>query len=349
MSLTKFALTGKNHERSKIREGGPRAFARVLLYLSFVLSTGLHLLLGGFAGLPFLFYLPAVLAFLAAQVLLLRHFGRACESSAEKREENPAEMGGPDGASRQPAAQETGIPPETSRLMSENNELMSFSFTISHEIKSPVRAIDGYARIFLEDYGQTLGPDARGIIEAIRNICKETITLSNKLLEHARIARSEPANEVVDLRGMIQSVFNVLNNDNDHGSARLIFESPIPHVIGDSALLRQAVLNIVSNSLKFTRGKEDAVITVGCERINGEDVFFIRDNGAGFDIDMRYSAKLFTMFQRMHTSDEFEGTGIGLAIVKKIILLHKGRVWITGEVGRGATVYFILPPEKVLR
>lgn len=252
------------------------------------------------------------------------------------------------GASVRPAVQENGISTETSALIAENSELMSFNFTISHEIKAPVRAIDGYARIFLEDYGQSLDPEARGMIEIIRSICKDTIALTNKLLEYTRIAQNKPTSEVVDLEGMMLEVFDSLYRPSDNEyPVRFITDSSVPHVLGDPMLLRLAIVNILSNSMKFMRGKKEGIISVGCEDVNGEDVFYIRDNGTGFD--MQYSEKLFSMFERMHSSDEFEGSGVGLAIVKKIILLHKGRVWITGKVGGGATVYFTLPRETVLR
>lgn len=235
----------------------------------------------------------------------------------------------------------------TQSLIAANSELASFNFTISHEIKAPVRAIDGYARIFLEDYGEGLNEEAKSMIENIRNICGETIELTGKLLEYTRIAQREPACEEVDLQKSISEVFDTLHASAGYADGiRLRFASQLPIVLGDPTLLHLALVNILSNAFKFTRGKENGQITVGMEKQNGEDVFYIRDNGAGFD--MKFSENLFGMFQRMHSADEFEGSGIGLAIVKKIILLHNGRVWITGEVGRGAAVYFVLPPGRLM-
>lgn len=239
------------------------------------------------------------------------------------------------------AGQEQANPAEINAV---NQEFSSFSFTVSHEIKAPVRAIDGYARIFLEDYGALLPDEGRGMVQSIRNICKETIELTNKLLEFTRFAQNEPNNEVVDMQGLIQEVFSQLHPSGSQ--LQLGFVTSIPHVLGDPMLLRQALVNILSNSVKFTRDKAQGMITAGYQNADGQTVFFIRDNGAGFD--MKYSQNLFGMFQRMHSNDEFEGTGIGLSIVKKIIQLHKGRVWITGEVGCGATVYFTLPSDRVL-
>ncbi|HWQ79703.1 MAG TPA: ATP-binding protein [Anaerovoracaceae bacterium] len=317
---------------------------QVSLYLSFVLAAGACLLLGRLAGLPFLPCLAAALVFSGAQIFCFRLFVK-CHSERGKSEEK---MITPPVDAVRTSGQENGISTETRALIAENSELTSFNFTISHEIKAPVRAIDGYARIFLEDYGQTLDPEARGMVEIIRSICKETIALTNKLLEYTRIAQNKPTSEVVDLEGMMRDVFDSLYRPSDNEyPVRFAIDSAVPHVLGDPVLLRLAIVNIVSNSLKFMRGKKEGRITVGSADINGEDVFYIRDNGTGFD--MQYSEKLFSMFERMHSSDEFEGSGVGLAIVKKIILLHKGRVWITGKVGGGATVYFTLPRETVLR
>lgn len=278
----------------------------------------------------------------AALIFLLRR-----SSSSHQNQEKPLPGGiAPDGGKNSESA--SSVDAYTRSLLEQNSELASFNFTISHEIKAPVRAIDGYARIFLEDYGEKIDPEARDMIENIRNICYETITLSNKLLEYTRIVSEAPYNEIVDLGAMISQVFETMHAVQDESiHIRLEFATPIPYIIADPVLLRQAVVNILSNCFKFTRDKPDGVIIAGCDLQEEESIFYIRDNGAGFD--MRFSEKLFGMFQRMHTSDEFEGTGIGLAIVKKIIRLHNGRVWITGEVGRGATIYFTFPSEKVLR
>ncbi len=243
-------------------------------------------------------------------------------------------------------APKTGPDEFTQTLMQANSELSSFNYTISHEIKAPVRAIDGYARIFLEDYGGSLDAEGRGLIENIRGITRETIALADKLLEYTRFMREQPCSEVVDLQVIVHEVFMSLHAA-EGADITLRFETPLPHVLGDRVLLRQAYANILSNAHKFTRGKVGGTITVGFGGAAGEDVFFVRDNGAGFD--MAFSQNLFGVFQRMHTADEFEGSGLGLAIVRKIILMHQGRVWITGEVGKGVTVCFTLPTEKILK
>jgi signal transduction histidine kinase len=232
-------------------------------------------------------------------------------------------------------------------LFAQYNELVSLNYTISHEIKAPLRAIDSYARIFLEDYGTPLLPEAREMIETIRSICRDTIALSNMLLEYTRIARIEPDNQVIDLRKMIEEVYAAVKVSGGSGHPlTLSFLSEIPHVVGDVMLLRQTILNIFSNSVKFTQEQERPHIWVDYAIREGRHTFSFRDNGVGFD--MKYASNLFGMFQRMHSSDEFEGTGIGLATIKMILSLHGGDVVIVGEVGNGATISFTLPADRVL-
>lgn len=239
------------------------------------------------------------------------------------------------------------MPDKSGNPFHEYDELISLNYTISHEIKAPLRAIDGYARIFLEDYGAPLLPEAREMIELIRSICGETISLSNALLEYIRLAHIELSNQVIDLRAMFEDVYSAMRfAGGDRRRSALRFTSEIPHILGDVTLMRRAVTNILSNAVKFTRDKEDARILVSHEAAGGRNVFSVRDNGVGFD--MKYAKKLFGMFQRMHSSDEFEGTGVGLATIRMVLSLHDGEVWIEGEPGAGATIHFTLPADRVL-
>lgn len=230
-----------------------------------------------------------------------------------------------------------------------DNSILALNTIITHEIKTPVRAIDGYARIFLEDYGGKVDKEGCFLIENIRVICKDTITLIDRLLTYTRITDIEPVKETVNLRQMIRDVFEELNRGYTEKGRKTIlnFDEDFPFVLCDSQLIRQVLLNLMSNALKFTRERETPVISVGFYNENGEDVFYIKDNGVGFD--MEYSQNLFGMFQRMHTENEFEGNGIGLFIVKRLIQKMNGRVWITGEVGKGACAYFTLPHENILK
>ncbi|AJG99838.2 histidine kinase [Clostridium beijerinckii] len=240
------------------------------------------------------------------------------------------------------------IKEKTKQLQNANNELIAFNYTISHEIKAPVRAIDGYARIFIEDYGKEVDKDGIELIKSIRHICGDTLLLINKLLEYIKFADMEPTKETIDLEQLIQSTFNELVvGYMDKADIQLKFESKLPIILGDSILMKQVIINLISNSLKFTSNKDSAIITVGYDLENNENVFYISDNGVGFD--MKFSENIFGMFKRMHSESEFEGSGVGLAIVKKIIQKFGGRVWITGEVGKGACTYFTIGEESILK
>lgn len=237
---------------------------------------------------------------------------------------------------------------KTEKLQNTNDELRAFNYTISHEIKAPVRAIDGYARIFIEDYGNKVDDDGVGLISNIRNICSDTLLLINKLLEYIKFADREPIKEIIDFKELVETTFKELVvGYGDKKKIQLNFESELPGILGDSILMKQVVMNLISNSLKFTYNKDYALITVGYIFENDENIFYIKDNGVGFD--MKFSEHLFGMFERMHSESEFEGSGVGLAIVKKIIQKFGGRVWITGEVGKGASTYFTISEENILR
>lgn len=228
------------------------------------------------------------------------------------------------------------------------SDLKIFNSSISHEIKAPIRAIDGYARIFLEDYGASIDKSGLELIENIRTICTDTLVLVNKLLDYTKFAEMEPIKEPVDLKALIQSVFEELAGSYPQGNTILLqFDGNIPFILSDRFLIKQILTNIISNSLKFTRGKNHGTITAGYCCKDNAPVFYIKDNGVGFD--MKFSENLFGMFQRMHSVDDFEGSGLGLALVKKMIESLGGRVWITGEVGKGACTYFTIAREDILK
>ncbi len=228
------------------------------------------------------------------------------------------------------------------------NDLRIFNSSISHEIKAPIRAIDGYARIFLEDYGAGIDENGLELIENIRNICNDTLVLINKLLDYTKLAEMEPIKEPVDLKGLIRSVFHELEGSYSQGNfIELQFEGSIPIILSDRFLIKQVITNILSNSLKFTRDKNPGIIIAGFSYEENVPVFYIKDNGVGFD--MKFSENLFGMFQRMHSAYDFEGSGLGLALVKKMIESLGGNVWITGEVGKGACTYFTIAQEDILK
>lgn len=226
-------------------------------------------------------------------------------------------------------------------------ELHALNITISHEIKAPVRAIDGYARIFIEDFGNQVSKEGVALIQNIRTICSDTLILINKLLEYTKFADLEPILETINLKAMIQEVFSELVPGYcDKQRVHLEISENIPYLLADGVFIRQVLVNILSNSLKFTKNKENVRIKVGYFYKDEEHIFYIQDNGVGFD--MNFSENLFGMFQRMHSIDDFEGSGVGLAIVKRIIQKFGGKVWLTSEVGKGACAYFTIASDYIL-
>jgi PAS domain S-box-containing protein len=238
---------------------------------------------------------------------------------------------------------EQRVKSRTEELQKAVSELESFTHTVSHDLKSPLRAIEAYSRILLEDYSEGIDGEAKDITHNINNISKDMIALINKLLQYSTAARLELYYEPLDLNEIFLTIYN------DHSSAiperriDFIMETQIPIVKGDRILLKQVVNNVISNAVKFTKNLESAVIMVGHTIENDEIVIHVNDNGVGFN--MASADKLFGIFQRLHPADQFEGTGIGLATIQKIIQKHGGRTWILGKPDKGATVYFTLPIE----
>ncbi len=221
------------------------------------------------------------------------------------------------------------------------NELEVFSFTVSHDLKSPLRAIDGYSKIILEELGTKIDADSMEMLSNIGKISRDMIHMINQLLGYSTTSRVEISKEEVDMKENMISVFDELRLIHPERDINLVIETGMPVVKVDKVLFRQLLQNIFSNAIKFTKDREKAVITTGCTITHDKYIFYIKDNGVGFD--MEYSAKLFGIFQRLHTSEEFEGNGIGLVSVRKIIEKHGGTAWIEGKVDSGAAIYFTLP------
>lgn len=231
----------------------------------------------------------------------------------------------------------------TTQLEAANKELEAFSYSVSHDLRAPLRAVNGFAQIVLDSYGPQMPAEAREYLEDIRAGGEQMGRLIDDLLALARLGRQAMKSQPVETELLVQDALEVLAPQRE-GRPIEINVGLLPGCQGDEALLKQVWLNLVSNAIKYTCGRTPAVIEIGCEQVSAEDVFFVRDNGAGFD--MRYAHKMFGVFQRLHRADEFEGTGVGLAIVQRIINRHGGRVWAEGEVGRGASLYFTLKEKE---
>jgi PAS domain S-box-containing protein len=224
-------------------------------------------------------------------------------------------------------------------LETANQELQAFSYSVSHDLRAPLRALDGFAAMLKKSLGPDVPEASTHALTRIQDNVAKMSKLIEGLLDFSSLNWLALTKKKFNPGELAQNVFNELAMA---ASGRRVDcqISRLPGCSADVALLRRVFANLFSNALKFTRDRDPAEIRVGCREENGECIYFVRDNGAGFD--MGYSDKLFRVFQRLHSPSEFEGTGVGLAIVHRIIQRHGGRVWAEGEVDRGATFYFTL-------
>ncbi len=238
---------------------------------------------------------------------------------------------------------EQRVQERTAQLRALNRELEAFSYSVSHDLKSPLRAIDGFSQALLEDYPEQLDETGRMYLNRMRAACVRMGSLIEDLLRLSRITRADLNLQKVDLSHIARQIARELQRSDPERD--VIFEIADGAVaVGDEQLLRIAMENLISNSWKFTRNTAKAKIEFGYRQEGRETVFYVKDNGAGFD--MRYVHKLFGAFQRLHSPSEFEGSGVGLATVQRIIHRHGGRIWAEGRPGKGATFYFTIKGEK---
>jgi PAS domain S-box-containing protein len=238
---------------------------------------------------------------------------------------------------------EQRVADRTAQLQAVNKELEAFSYSVSHDLRAPLRHIDGFSQALLEDYTDKLDDVGKSYLREVRGASQEMAQLIDDVLQLARVTRSEMRREVVDLSDMAGAITAELKKREPKRKVIVNLTEELA-TCGDKRLLRIVLNNLLGNAWKFTAKRAEAEITFGGEQKNGENTYFIRDNGAGFD--MAYVGKLFGAFQRLHTAGEFEGTGIGLATVQRIVYRHGGRVWAEGAVNEGATFYFTLPNSK---
>lgn len=228
----------------------------------------------------------------------------------------------------------------TKQLETANKELEAFSYSVSHDLRAPLRAINGFSQALSEDYEDIIDDEGKGYLQEIRNASKDMAQLIDDMLQLARVSRSEIRNEQINLSDMVNAIVNQLQKDNPDHKVTIRIEAGLI-AKGDQRLFKIMLSNLLENAWKFTSKRENAEIIFGHEVRDNETVYLIRDNGVGFD--MEYADKLFGVFQRLHSVGEFEGTGVGLATVQRILNRHGGRVWAEGKVNHGATFYFTLP------
>jgi two-component system sensor kinase len=227
-------------------------------------------------------------------------------------------------------------------LETANDEMESFSYSVSHDLKGPVRAIDGFARMLEKERGDRLDTEGLRLLQVIRSNAKLMATLIDDLLALSHLGRMQIRKSVINLTSMTSLIFKQLQAEALNRDLRISIDD-LPPALGDQSLIHQVMMNLLANSIKFTKHKQIAIIEVGGRTKSKENIYYVKDNGVGFDD--RYISNLFRPFKRLHGSEEYEGTGVGLAIVKRIIQRHGGRVWAEGKVGEGATFYFALPKD----
>jgi len=231
----------------------------------------------------------------------------------------------------------------TAELVAANKELESFSYSVSHDLRAPLRAINGFSNLLINEYADRLPADAIGYLNKVKSNASKMASLIDDLLTFSRLSRNPLKKRRVDLRGLVVQVIEDLHTEEG--------DRPIKWRIGelqpcqaDPVLLHQVYANLIGNALKYTRPRAAPVIEIGSRHLRGQTVYHVRDNGVGFD--MRYAGNLFGVFQRLHPEEEFEGTGIGLAIVQRIVNRHGGKIWAEAEVDQGATFFFTLSSKQ---
>jgi len=229
---------------------------------------------------------------------------------------------------------------ERKKLEESNQELEAFTYSVSHDLRSPLRAINGFSNFLLEDYSAQLDEEGKRYLDTIRNNAAKMDQLITDLLNLSRIFRTEIKLQDVNMTDVVKSIYHEAATKKEKKEFDISIHD-MPVIKCDTSQMKYVWQNLIENALKYSSKSEKKKIEIGSKREKEETVFFIRDFGAGFN--PKYVNKLFGVFQRLHREDEFEGTGVGLAIVKRVISRHGGRVWAEGEEGQGATFYFTLP------
>jgi light-regulated signal transduction histidine kinase (bacteriophytochrome) len=237
---------------------------------------------------------------------------------------------------------EERVAARTAQLQAANKELEGFSYSVSHDLRAPIRAISGFCSLLIQDHKADLSDEAKRKLGIIAGEAARMGHLIDDLLALSRLGRKSLEPTDLDMNELVSGVFErLMQSDPDKRADLRVGSMPKAH--GDRSLIEQVWVNLLANAIKFSSKKESPIVEVGGISEEGEQIYFVRDNGAGFDA--RYQEKLFGVFQRLHHDDEFPGTGVGLALVHRIVTRHGGRVWADGQLGQGATFHFTLPKE----
>jgi light-regulated signal transduction histidine kinase (bacteriophytochrome) len=238
---------------------------------------------------------------------------------------------------------EQRVAQRTAELDATNKELEAFTYSVAHDLRAPLRHIQGFSNLLMESSGPQLEPGARKHLQRIDEGTQQMGRLIDDLLSLARIGRQEPRLQATGLNSLVQEVLRDLKTETEGRDIQWQV-GDLPFVDCDPGLMKQVFYNLLSNAAKYTRPRKPAVIDIGQVSVEGQLVNFVRDNGVGFN--MKYAPKLFGVFQRLHRKEDFEGTGVGLATVQRIIHKHGGRIWAEAEIDKGATFFFSLAAQK---
>ncbi len=283
---------------------------------------------------------PVDRAELLARVSSLLRMRRLYEEQGRFKEELEREQA-------ETAALEAAIKTERALRANEERfrkELEEFSYSVSHDLRAPLRAINGFSHILLKDHAAELAPEGLKYLELVRDNARQMGRLIDDLLNFSRLSSQGVLRDQVLPATLVREVLAELAFDRGERSVEVVVGDLLP-CRADAVLVKQLFVNLLSNAFKFTRQRTVAHIEIGCSQTVGEVVYFVKDDGAGFD--MRYADKLFGVFQRLHRAEDFEGTGVGLAIVQRIVQRHDGRVWADSAVGQGATFFFTLASAHI--
>jgi light-regulated signal transduction histidine kinase (bacteriophytochrome) len=239
---------------------------------------------------------------------------------------------------------EEKVQARTLELQKSHNEMEAFSYSVSHDLRSPLRSIVGFTTILEEDHAEQLNPAGKRLTSIIIRSAMKMSQLIDDLLDFSRLGRQDLVKRVIDANGMVSEVITEIQNEPDAHQGIVWNIQPLAEIYADAGTIRQVWINLLSNAVKYAAHAAPPQIEVGCYSDKDQHVCYVKDNGVGFD--PAYGDKLFKVFQRLHSTSEFEGTGIGLAIVDKIISRHGGKVWATSTEGEGATFYFSIPVHQ---
>jgi light-regulated signal transduction histidine kinase (bacteriophytochrome) len=237
---------------------------------------------------------------------------------------------------------ERRVTERTAQLEAANKELEAFSYSVSHDLRAPLRGVDGYVRMLKEDCAERLDAEGNRLLDVVSGEARRMGQLIDDLLAFSRLGREQMAHATIDMTALARGAFDASTRTAPGPAAHFVLAA-LPPTQGDLSMMRQVFVNLIGNAVKFTRHQAAPVITVGALSGESETTYYVKDNGVGFD--EKYRHKLFGVFQRLHSEEKFEGTGVGLALVQRIIHRHGGKVWAESKADRGAAFYFTLPNE----